>query len=297
MSGKVISVVNMKGGVGKTTTVVSLSETLATDKNSSILVIDIDTQASASYCLAGDKVLSQLIRNDRTIDEFFQTRLVDVLPSDIGNFVRVGASELTHLGSKLDISLLASSPYLRHTEREIIYALTQHNHSMSAIEGRTVAALEPALEQFKRIYDYTIFDCAPGISVFTVAALTLSDLIIIPTIPDFLSSLGLYAFVESVLRDVTARRKPGKTFALITRKNNTTQHSDHHLLIKEKATEPGAIFSLFDTVIPESAKLPKALNMIEAGVTTYRQKYESPLDQILLDLATEVKEALHDRNT
>jgi chromosome partitioning protein len=107
LAGKVISVVNMKGGVGKTTTVVSLAETLAAEGRS-VLVIDVDTQANASYCVAGDDILAELIHNDRTIDEFFRKRLVDNMPCPIGPFVRPQVSHVTHLGKQLNISLLAS---------------------------------------------------------------------------------------------------------------------------------------------------------------------------------------------
>src|SRR5262245_49429568 len=80
MPARIITVVNMKGGVGKTTTVIALSETLAANDNANVLVIDLDAQASASYSIAGDQILSELIQNDRTIDAYFEACLVHKQP-------------------------------------------------------------------------------------------------------------------------------------------------------------------------------------------------------------------------
>jgi cellulose biosynthesis protein BcsQ len=288
VTGKVISVVNMKGGVGKTTTVVCLSETLAAAQGKSVLVIDIDTQANASYCLAGDKILSELIKNDRTIDEFLHKRLVDNIPCPINEFVRPNISHVTHLGEQLNVSLLASSPYLRVTEREIIYNLTKRRYSMEAVEGRTTEALKSPIEGFRKNYDFIIFDCAPGISAFTTAAISHSDLVIIPTIPDFLSVLGLSAFSEQVLRDVQRHGGNCKAYVLITRKNNTNQQNEYHRLIQERASKTDPPFSLFDTVVPEAASIPASLRMIDDQHPTYGQKYGPNIAGVLSSLATEV---------
>jgi chromosome partitioning protein len=288
LPGKVISVVNMKGGVGKTTTVVSLGETLAADENKSVLVVDIDTQANASHCLAGDQMLAELISSDKTIDDFFRTRLVANIPCPLSDFVRDNISHVTHLDHQINVSLVPSSPYLRVTEREIIHELTKRKYSMGAIEGRAIDILKSEMAKFRKKYDFVIFDCAPGISAFTTAAIAISDLIIIPTIPDFLSFLGLSAFVNSVLKEVENRKAQPKASVLVTRKNGTNQHNIYHERIKALSERPDAAFSLFKTVIPESAAFPQAMQMIDAQYPTYRQKY-SRISETLADLTNEVR--------
>jgi chromosome partitioning protein len=80
VAAKVITVVNMKGGVDKTTTVIALAETLAAMDNASVLVIDLDTQAGTSYSMVGDQVLTNLTHTDRTVDVYFEACLLHKQP-------------------------------------------------------------------------------------------------------------------------------------------------------------------------------------------------------------------------
>ncbi len=187
MTGHVIAVVNMKGGVGKSTLVVSLSETLAAIDQAPVLVADLDAQATASYCLAGDELLTSLIEDEKTVEVYFEAGLVKGHRKQLDPFICSHVSEVTHLGNNLDVSLLASSYGLRITEREIIYSLTQQGFGLSGVEGQTKKLLAEDLERLRTRYRYIIFDCAPGISAFTTAAVALADLVLVPTIPDFLS--------------------------------------------------------------------------------------------------------------
>jgi chromosome partitioning protein len=289
LAGKVFSVVNMKGGVGKTSTVIGLSETLATNTSDAVLVIDVDTQANASYCLAGDTVLKELVSEDKTIDEFFYRRLVGGDNCTIEPYIRGQVSHLSHRNRQLNISLLASSPYLRVTEREIIYELTKKHLSMQAIEGRTVSILSPIIQQLRQQYTYIIFDCAPGISAFTTAAMLTSDFVIIPTIPDFLSTLGLVAFCASILKEAQFKKPSLSAHVLIARKNNTNHHKEYHDVVREKANLSTSTFCLLNTVIPESVQIPQALNMINYEHPTYTRKYTQQLAGIFSELAKEIR--------
>ncbi|TPV99288.1 MAG: Sporulation initiation inhibitor protein Soj [Beijerinckiaceae bacterium] len=171
MAGKLIAIANMKGGVGKTTTVVSLAEALAADDPSaSILVVDLDPQASASVCLAGENLLAEMITDDRTVEAFLEDRLLNHETTKLAPKIRNAVGGTTHAGNQLKISLLPCGPHLRVVEREIIYHLTDQHFNMKAIEGQTWKLFEQEFLPLGKTYDYVIFDCPPGISPLSETA-------------------------------------------------------------------------------------------------------------------------------
>jgi cellulose biosynthesis protein BcsQ len=149
-------------------------------------------------------------------------------------------------------------------------------------------------------FDYIIFDCAPGISAFTEVAIRLADLVIIPTIPDRLSTLGLMAFCNSVWRyrgkRSSALPKPaGLPYVLVTRKQHTKQHNLtlERLTAQSKAKDP--MFRLFNTHIPQMAKIPDAMDLFPNGnvnFPTYTQKW-GDMAAVMDKLNLELKGALH----
>jgi chromosome partitioning protein len=294
-TGKLIAVANMKGGVGKTTTVVSLAEALvADDLATCVLVVDLDPQASASLCLAGDDVLAEMIEAGRTLQNFLEIRLIERNGTrPIEEFIRSFASLTTHQGVQLPLSLLPCGPRLRLLEREIIYALTKYRYSMNAIEGHLWKVFDSDFAPLRAAFDYVIFDCPPGISPFTEVTIRASDLIIVPTIPDRISNFGLNAFCSGFWQTgMSALPKPPLPYVLISRMQNVTQHKDMILRLEAEANAPDAAFRLLETRIPQSAALAKALSPAD-DTQTFTKKYTLNVAQILAPLAAEIKELLN----
>ncbi len=197
LNGKVIAVANMKGGVGKTATVIGIAEALAAS-GKSVLVIDLDAQANASICIAGDAVLSDLMRNHCTIDGFINDFIRKGWSANFDSFIKSDVSNVTHRHKPLKLSLLASSPALRDLERNLVYALTKKKKTLGDIVEALWDLMQEQFRISKREFDVAIIDCAPGISVLTEVSIRLADLVVIPTIPDFLSTFGLDAFCANM---------------------------------------------------------------------------------------------------
>ncbi len=290
-NGKFIAVANMKGGVGKTTTVVSLAETFASlDPDCKVLVIDLDPQASASICIAGDELLADMIEKGRTIDAHLSLRLISKQPSDLRRKIRTNLSNATLASEPIYLALLPSGLYLRLLERELIYTLTKRRLSMDEINDRLAAMFECDVEPLRADYDFIIFDCPPGISPITEVALAAADLQIVPTIPDKISGYGLQSFCDVINGGGTkrAKRRPA---VLLTRVQSTlVQHKQTIAEITAAAAQPDSYFDLMETRIPMSAKL--ASGLVNSTVPTLHAKYGADINLLLGDLAAEVRRTL-----
>ena len=283
-----IAVANMKGGVGKTTTVVSLAETFASlDPKCRVLVVDLDPQASASICIAGDELLAEMIEKGRTIDAHLSLRLISKQPSDLRRKIRTNLSNATLAGEPVYVALLPSGLYLRLLERELIYTLTKRRLSMEEINERLAAMFETDVEPLRDEYDFIIFDCPPGISPITEVALAAADLQIVPTIPDKISGYGLQSFCDSIAGAEATRAKRLPRVLLTRVQSTLVQHKQTIAEITAAAARPDAYFDLMATRIPMSAKL--ASGLVNPTVPTLHAKYGADINLLLAELAAEVK--------
>ena len=295
MNGKVVAVANMKGGVGKTTLVVALAETLATMKTegraTKVLVIDLDAQANASMSIAGDFLFDELLNQDKTFEVFIRQGILHQKSLRLKDYVRSQASTLSSGNAPISLSLIAASPELRYVERELICTLTRAGYSLEAVEGQVREVMVREINDLKPHFDFIIFDCPPGISAFTEAILKATDLIIAPVVPDILSIYGLLGFCNRVLAaprgDRWERRLP---WVLPNRVTSTKMAQRRQQEMELEASLPDAGFRLYQTRIPQSAALVDAVGY-EDPAPTYARKYGNAR-YILEQLAKETLEIL-----
>jgi len=294
MVGKLISVANMKGGVGKTTTVIMLAEALAAG-GARVLIVDLDPQASVSVCLAGEALLGDLIAKGRTLEAYLALKLIIREKPQLQARIRAGVSITTHRGSPLALSLLPAGPHLRLVEREILYTLSARNLSMKEIDAKLRRLFASEFRPLARAYDYILFDCAPGLSPMTEVAIRGADLVLVTSIPDYLSTYGLDAFVQTLWawdeeENLQSRRPP---YILVTRFQQQVRQHRHILARLEAEAEAGdAGFRLLATRVPQAASLAEAL-MPRAVLPTFVGKYGPYISTVLSPLVDEVKGIFH----
>ncbi|MEB3191586.1 MAG: ParA family protein [Snowella sp.] len=188
----IISTVNMKGGVGKTTLTVNLATCLAKYHQKRVLVLDLDSQISATLSLMSPhdfaqtrkkrKTLSYLIENIIQPNPYSKLEIFDIicpsvcdieglelLPGDIELYDEYLVSEMLHKQARLQENL----------EFEAVW---------NKFEGSLIKKiLEPVLEE----YDFIILDCAPGYNLLTRSGIAASNFYLLPARPEPLSIVGI----------------------------------------------------------------------------------------------------------
>lgn len=277
----VVSVINLKGGVGKTTITVALAEFLALEYGKRVLVIDLDPQTNSTVALIGEEEWEARNSENRTLYQLFKDHVDDTCLFDLERSIVRSTSNLQ--GGLKNLHLLPSSlDFVQIQDR-----LINIGHSTLI---RPVDVLCNAVKNRLDEYDIVLIDCPPNLGIVTQNGLNISDWFLIPTIPDHLSTYGIpqiIANVNNFNRKTGANVRPlGIVISMfrstVTRHNTTIQRLE--------AKEAEGLPRLFKTRVPLAAKAAEATDHEAEGIRTLRQKYgssNSPLFEAFSELSKE----------
>ena len=164
--GRIISIANQKGGVGKTTTAINLSACLA-QAGKKVLTIDFDPQANTTSGLGVDKrslsaTVYDLLMGEKRVDEVMVQTMID------------------------NLSLLPTNVELAGAEIELV-SLPDREYILKSI-----------LVDMKYNYDYILIDCPPSLNILTINALTASDTVLVPIQCEYFALEGLSQLMYTI---------------------------------------------------------------------------------------------------
>ena len=177
-----IAVMNTKGGVGKSTVVLALAETLSAFHGKNVLIIDSDSQASASAMLMTTASLFKLQQDGLTLVDYLVKTTLNDEKTDWPKFVVRDVSDIDDARS---VYLIPSDMELTLLEREV---------SKGGHHSRLRTNIKGLLEAVRPVFDIVLVDCPPGLSVLTECWLREADFHLSPTKPDYVSVCGLEVF-------------------------------------------------------------------------------------------------------
>jgi chromosome partitioning protein len=222
--GRIYTLVNQKGGVGKTTTAINLGAYLAY-YGQRVLLIDLDPQANATSCLKIDK---HSVRG--------------------GTYEAIlgSASAGNHIlhNPRLKLSLLPSSPALAGAEVELVSELAR--------ESRLKNALAPVIDR----YDYILVDCPPSLGLLTLNGLVAAqDGVIIPVQCEYLALEGLSQLNQTLQRVRTALSPNLKVRGVVLTMYDARTNLSNDVVAEVRRFFPDQVFTV---VIPRSIRLAEA---------------------------------------
>jgi len=254
--GRVISVANQKGGVGKTTTSINLSACLA-EKGKKVLLIDIDPQGNTTRGLGIDKknldstIYELLLGDDKLEDTLLKGVLenLDIIPADVD----LAGAEVELIGVK-------DSNYILKGELDII----------------------------KESYDFVIIDCPPSLSILTINALCASDTVLVPIQCEFFALEGLSQLMYTI-NLVRKRLNPllnieGVVFTMYDARTNLS------LQVVEEVKKEMIHTNIYQTIIPRNVRLSEApsyglpINLYDSkskGSESYRRLAKEVIERVV----------------
>lgn len=272
---KVVSIINLKGGVAKTTTTVQLAECLSSEFSKRVLVIDLDPQTNATIALIGEDGWKKINERKQTLFHLFNDKLEKTSDFNISEALLTrGVSDL----NLRSLSLLSSSIDFIGIQDRIYKIFKKTGYNLTPMEVLK-AAIHDRLDSF----DYVLIDCPPNLGFITRNGIEISDYYLIPTIPDTLSTYGIPQIIRKIQDFKTQRSLKIECLGLLITKYSSNS-SSHDKVMGDLPSRFEGYFNdigikpspVFNTLIPQ-ANATAAAMYFDDRPHTFNQKYGSTI--------------------
>ncbi|MDL5052168.1 AAA family ATPase [Oscillatoria laete-virens NRMC-F 0139] len=286
----VISLINLKGGVAKTTTTVQLAECLVSEFGKKVLVVDLDPQTNATISLIDEEKWEELKDKNATLYHLFNDKLEGTSNFQLDLAIQKNVSNL-----KLrNLDLLASSIQFIDIQDRLTDIPAKTHHMINPME-----VLKTSIGGIIGKYDYVLIDCPPNLGNITKNGIEISDAYLIPTIPDTLSTYGIPQIVKQIHEFSNYRQLKIRCMGLVITKYDSRSRAH----MRGMQSLPARFGHIFDTLsLPHApifnSKMPQANSTSEAmefglEASSFKKKYgygkqgDQPLHSYVTDLTRE----------
>jgi chromosome partitioning protein len=265
-----IAVMNTKGGVGKSTLVLALAETMSAYHGKNVLVIDSDAQASVSSMLMSVSSLYKLQSEGATIVDYLHG---SVLKNQQVEWPKYIVRNVSDVDDARTVYLLPSDMQLTLLEREV---------SKESLHLRLREVINQLLAGVRRVFDVVLIDCPPGLSVLTESWLREADYHISPTKADYVSVCGLEVFRR--FKNLNPEKGFAENLGVIVnmKEPNSSSDEEYHRWLEQNAEN-----RCFKQPVPRMTALQDAGNF-QNFERSYLAKYPGQVGSAVRALTEEV---------
>lgn len=253
----VVSLINMKGGVGKTSLTLALSDFLSASYRKRILLIDLDPQANLTTACIEEQRWAFLDGKKRTIADVFDAVVRDAT-------IAPHFEAVSRVRGAVPVQLLASTPRLAEVESEAM----ESDQAWRRRVGSPYLVLHQALYHLLDPYDYVIIDCPPSLGPITLNGLALTDGYLIPVMPSPVATSGLELLQRKIVQFAQGLRRPIKRYGTVVNRVDARANL-HAAIIRELEGNPEAK-PVWSTRIARSVRVEEGWDNPEARTLVQR---------------------------
>lgn len=264
--GYVISIVNMKGGVGKTTITVNLATTLAKDHGMRVLVVDLDTQINATLSLMSPLHFAKLKKENRTLKQLIHQAIQtdDQANIPLQNIIQHNICKIQGL-DLLPGDIELYNDFLLAT---LLFDQSQKNQQEFAknwerFEDYLVRSI---LNPVRENYDLILLDFPPGDYLLTRSGMIASDFYLIPAKPEPLSVVGIGILQGRIRKLKESNRTKIKLIGIVF--TSLGHASTMAVKVKNRVLAEFGENKVFTTEIPRNVAVAKAVDEFQPVVLT-----------------------------
>ncbi|MBO0424161.1 ParA family protein [Enterococcus plantarum] len=252
---KIISFMNYKGGVGKTTITSNVACELAF-RGYKVLAIDLDPQTNLTLSFVDIDEYEKLVDNNKTIKAWYDVFIDDNQDMSLQDLIikpNKANNKIVDFGGKGSVDLISSHLELINVDMELATMFGGANdRTFRSSFLRLFSRLKKGIEGLTADYDYVLIDCPPNFNIVTQNAIIASDYYLVPTKADYLSTMG----IDQLYRHVNSLREKYNNF--VNKHNSQNVKNKNSVFYHEISTEMlGVVFTMLTIYSGEPIKRQK----------------------------------------